>query len=390
MKFSIDNNVLTLFWEGRIDSVNAAERGDEACSIIAENPHDNVVIDAESLEYISSAGLRVVLKIRKTESELKVVNASLDVYEIFNMTGFTEMMSIEKAYRKLSIEGCEVIGQGANGKVYRLDGDTIIKVYMNPDSLEDIHRERELARKAFVLGLPTAISYDVVKVGESYGSVFELLDAKSFAKLIASEPENLERYVKIYVELLKKIHSTKLKKGELPEKKQVILGRIKKMDDILTPEQYEKINRLVEEIPDGCGMIHGDYHIKNVLMQNGEATLIDMDTLSMGDPIFEFAAMYLAYVGYGATNHSVISDFLGIPFENAGRIWKKSLEYYFETDDADIIEEKENKIALFSCVYMYERIVRRKYDSTEQGRNDAEFCRKQISELIGKVENFKL
>ena len=53
-----------------------------------------------------------------------------------------------------------MLGEGANGKVYRYDSDTIVKVYKDSVSLEDIKRERELARTAFILGIPTAIPYD--------------------------------------------------------------------------------------------------------------------------------------------------------------------------------------------------------------------------------------
>ena len=178
-----------------------------------------MVLDAEKLEYISSAGLRVILRLRKQEPELAIVNASPEVYEIFEMTGFTEMMPVSRAYRRVSVDGCEVIGQGANGKVYRLDPETIIKVYLNPNSLPDIHWERELARKAFVLGIPTAIPYDVVKVGDGYGSVFELLNAKSFGSLIAEHPEEMDKYVKMYVDLLKKIHGTKVHPEDLRDMK---------------------------------------------------------------------------------------------------------------------------------------------------------------------------
>ena len=80
----------------------------------------------------ASAGLRVILRLRKQEPELAIVNVSPEVYEIFEMTGFTEMMPVSRAYRRVSVDGCEVIGQGANGKVYRLDPETIIKVYLNP------------------------------------------------------------------------------------------------------------------------------------------------------------------------------------------------------------------------------------------------------------------
>lgn len=153
------------------------------------------MFDLENLEYISSAGLRVLLRVRKAEPTLRLVNVSPDVYEILDMTGFAEIIPTEKAYRRLSVDGCEVIGRGANGEVYRLDNDTIIKVYLNPDSLPDIQRERELARKAFVLDIPTAIPYDVVKVGSSYGSVFELLNAQSFAKLISTAADLKARKV---------------------------------------------------------------------------------------------------------------------------------------------------------------------------------------------------
>ena len=124
----------------------------------------------------------MLLRLKKAHNGFKIINCKPEVYDIFDMTGFVEMMEISKAYRELSIDGCEVIGEGANGIVYRTDPDTIVKVYKNHDALEEIHNERELARKAFVMGIPTAIPYDVVKVGDYYGSVFELLNAKSFRK----------------------------------------------------------------------------------------------------------------------------------------------------------------------------------------------------------------
>ena len=99
----------------------------------------------------------MVLRLRKLENEFRLVNVSAEVYEILEMTGFTEMMPVEKARRSISVEGCEAIGRGANGIVYRIDKDTVVKVYQSADCLPDVQRERELARKAFVLGIPTAI-----------------------------------------------------------------------------------------------------------------------------------------------------------------------------------------------------------------------------------------
>ena len=222
MRHSFENGVLTIFLEGRIDSNNSETVASEIQAIIDEQKPGELVLDAEELEYISSAGLRIVLRFRKANPHFKITNASTDVYEIFDMTGFTEMMKVEKAFRKLSVDGCEIIGEGANGKVYRIDADTIVKVYTE-GSFEDIQRERALAKKAFVLGINTAISYDIAKIGDYYGTVFELLDAKSLASCIADDPEHLDHYVELYVDLLKKIHATEDNDGDMPDMKELAL-----------------------------------------------------------------------------------------------------------------------------------------------------------------------
>ena len=88
-----------------MDSSNASAVEAELQSMIAGNPATSLVLDAEKLEYISSAGLRIVLRLRKQYEDMKVINASAEVYDIFDMTGFTEMLTVEKAYRRMSVEG---------------------------------------------------------------------------------------------------------------------------------------------------------------------------------------------------------------------------------------------------------------------------------------------
>lgn len=389
VNFKLENGVLNLLPVGRIDSSNVDAAEKELNEHVDQNPHESVVIDLENLEYISSAGLRMILRLRKKEPTLKAINASSEVYDIFEMTGFTEMMPIEKAYRKLSVEGCEVIGQGANGKVYRLDADTIIKVYFNSDALPDIHRERELARKAFVLGIPTAIPYDVVKVGDGYGSVFELLNAKSFAKLISAEPENKDKYIGLYVDLLKKIHSTEVKPEDMPDMKEVALNWAKFLKDYLPEDKANKLVSLVEAVPVDHHMMHGDYHIKNVMMQNGEVLLIDMDTLCQGHPVFELASVYNAYKGFAELDHNVSINFLGIPYEVSAEIWDKTLPLYLGTDDKERITDVENKAKLIGYTRLMRRLIRRNGLNDEQGRKEIETYKSHILELLDKVDTLE-
>ena len=283
---------------GRIDSNNAAQLEEELTMHLADESSGTLELNASELSYISSAGLRVLLRVRKTCPDMRIINVNSEVYDILDMTGFTKMMTVEKSYRVVSIEGCEVIGRGAKGTIYRIDQDNVVKVYNDADALDDIRHEREMAKLALILGIPTAISYDVVKVGNGYGSVFELLNARSFSQILAQESEKMDWCVKEYVAILKKIHNTLVPSGKLPDIKEDMIARARFLEDELPENAWKKLLSLINSVPHDDHMIHGDYHTKNVMLQNDEVLIIDMDTLSVGNPIFELSRIFNAFCGF--------------------------------------------------------------------------------------------
>lgn len=380
-----EKSISHIILDGRIDSTNASLAEKQIFEGINAGA-EKIIIDAENLEFISSAGLRVILKLRKAYKDIEIVGVSPDVYDVFEMTGFTEMINVQKGYRKLSVDGCEVLGEGSNGVVYRYDPEIVVKVYRNANALNEIKRERQLARTALILGIPTAIPFDVVRVGDSYGSVFELLNAKSFSKLIAAEPENKDKYIAEFVDLLKRIHSTEVSPEDMEDMKAVAIGWAEFLADYLPQEQSEKLLALIRAVPDRHTMIHGDYHTNNVEMQNGEVLLIDMDTLSYGHPVFELASMFLGFVGFGELNPASVEKFMKLPYETTKYIWHKSLSLYLETDD----EERMNEVAEKAMIVGYARLMRRTikrigFDDPE-GKRIIDNCKNHLSELLGKVD----
>ena len=110
ISYSVKDETLTIFLGRRIDASNAPQVEAEIQKAREAAPGMAVIIDAEKLEYISSAGLRVLLRLRKETNQLTMINVSLEVYEVLDMTGFTEMIHVKKAYRHFYVEGCELIG----------------------------------------------------------------------------------------------------------------------------------------------------------------------------------------------------------------------------------------------------------------------------------------
>ena len=377
---------IIIYLEGRIDSNNAQDTENDIRALLDDKPAFPVVLDASGLEYISSAGLRLILRVKKTNSDLKITGVNSEVYEILDMTGFTQMMDVEKAYRVVDTEGCEVIGRGANGTIYRIDQDNVVKVYNDSDALDDIQHEREVAKLALILGIPTAISYDVVRVGESYGSVFELLSPVSFANILAEEPEKMDWCVNEYVEMLKKIHSTPVPAGKLPDIKKTVMGWAQFMKDYLPEEASDKLISLVKAVPHDDHMIHGDYHTKNLVLQGDEILLIDMDTLAVGHPVFELASMYNAFRGFSELNHEIIKEFQGFDYETAGIFWNKVLAKYLGTDDAEKIREVEDKAKIIGYTRLIRRSIRRKGLEIPERREEIEYWKKKLIELLERTD----
>ena len=383
-----ENGKLVIVLSGKINSSNATAVENELRELCREHPCDSVELDCDRLEYCTSAGLRVILRLKQNVDDTVLTNVNADLYNIFEMTGFTEMMEVHKAYRVISVEDCEVIGQGANGKVYRIDPDTIVKVYLNPDALPEIHRGRELARLAFVAGVPTAIPYDVVRIeGGGYGSVFELLNATSYAKLLIQGKKTLDEVAEMSIQLLKLIHSKQVRSGILPDMKAVALDWARFLKDYLPAEQFEKLYALIDAVPEDAHLMHGDYHIKNVMLQNGESLLIDMDTLCHGHPIFELASMYNAYVGFGLVDPEVVTAFLGIPAETCAAFWRRSLELYLDTADEERLNEVEAKAKIIGLTRLMRREIRRGGLSREDGRKLIEACRSALAELLPETDS---
>jgi len=383
--YRIDKNILYIALEGRIDASNAAEAEEKIFSIKNDNSGKHTVLDADGLEYISSAGLRVILRLRKEEPKLAIINVAPDVYEVFDMTGFTDMVTVEKAYQRMSVEGCEFIAKGANGAVYRYDDETIVKTYFAKDALPEIKQERENARRAFVLGINTAIPYGIVRVGDGYGTVTELLNAVSVTKLIRKNPDDMTEAAKYYVDMLKNIHATNVEDGEVPDMRETALEWADFVAAYIPEDQAKKLRALIEAVPKQNTLMHGDYHTNNVMVQNGEPLLIDMDTLCMGHPVFELGSMFNAFVGYSELDHQNMMDFFGYSFETAGKFWNMALKMYLGTDDEAVCQSIAEKAMVIGYTRMLRRAARRSNEADSPAKIAR--CKEMLGKLLAKVDN---
>jgi uncharacterized protein (TIGR02172 family) len=297
------------------------------------------------------------------------------------------MITIEKAYKRMSIEGCEFLAKGANGAVYRYDDETILKTYYSKDALPEIQQERENARKAFVLGVSTAIPYGIVRVGEGYATVTELLNAVNVTKLVCDDPINLEKPVEYYVDLLKSIHAIEVDEGEFPDMRETALDWVDFVAKHIPEAQGKKLRSLVEALPKKNILLHGDYHTNNVMIQNGVPLLIDLDTLCVGHPIFELGSMYNAFLGFSELDANVIKEFMGYDRNTSKRFWDMSLRRYLGTDSDERCREVEDKARIIGYTRLIRRTIRR---LNEEGAEEKiAYYKKKLIELLDRIDTLE-
>lgn len=383
--YRTDKEILYIAVEGRVDAANAVAAEEQIFAIRNAHRDKHVVIDAEALEYISSAGLRVILKLRKDAPKLAIINVSTEIYEIFDLTGFTDMVTIEKAFPRISIEGCEFIAKGANGAVYRYDDETIVKVFFSKDALPYIKQERENARRAFVLGVNTAIPYGIVRVGDGYGMVTELLNASSVTKLICKKPDDLTQAATYYIDLLKSIHACEAKDGDVPDMKETALAWADFVAPHLPEDQARKLHAIIEALPKQNTLLHGDYNTNNIMVQNSEPVLIDMDTLCMGHPVFELGPIFGALVGFSEIDPDNSLRFYGFTFETACKFWEQSLKLYLGTEDETVCRSVAEKAMVIGYVRMLRRALRRPNEAESPVR--IAHCKEKLGMLLNKLDS---
>ena len=373
----MENAIIEL--KGRIDSTNAAD-WEPILLQAAENANDcELLLNAEELEYISSAGLRILLKLAKKKETTKIVEVRPEVYDIFLTTGFNEILHVEKALRKVAVDGCALVGRGAHGEVFQIAPDTLVKVYLPGFSIDRIRREIAYARKAFVMGIPTAIPFDIVRVGERYGAVFELLSAIPICDYIRGNEERTQIFIHESVSMLKHLHSQTVAAGELPSMKANTIRWLQEMRDIAEPYLFERLMDFVSGLPDSMTLLHGDVNPGNFMFSDGNLMLIDMDTLSTGDPIFELATLFVTYRQFPKINKKA-AEMFGLTLQKAAKMWDSMLREYTECGDERQLAEVERKAQLLGCIRVIHYM--RQHTEIEDRTEAIRICIEDIETIV--------
>lgn len=338
----------TLTLCGRLDTAVSSQVSADINQLLATaGTIQHLTVDAGQLEYISSSGLRILLMLAKRFKQFRIMEVNPEVYDVLSMTGFTKMMTVERALRQLSVDGCEVIGVGGVGTVFRLNDDTIIKVFREGTTMDEVRKEITMSKEAFVMGMPTAISFDMVRVGSQYGLVYELLHAQTLSACLKQAPERVDELARKYADLFRQLHAIQVPAdSSVPDALEHERNQVLHIRRYFPQEKIDILLQILDTVPASNRLLHLDLQAKNAMIQNEELMLIDMGEVGYGHPILDLAHAYSAMV-------SLVGDYdkiIGIPRKLGTELWNRAIDYYFEGLPADVVALRKEQIKALSCV----------------------------------------
>lgn len=351
-KVSYDENELIIKVSGKINAQNSKDVFQEIYALRDQCPDGQLILDLNDLSYISSSGLRGLINLHNKESRpVTLDSVQSDVADIFRVTGLDRIFTVNAVMREICVDHLELIGKGSNGTVYR-DDEQVIKVYSEDADLSVIKREDEASKMMLMLGLPVVIAYDVVKVGNCYGTVFESIVTDSLAHTLRNHPEQFDKLSEEYVRLYSNIHHTEADKKQFMFVKDIYRKYIQDCSDWYEEAELSRLLDLVDGLPDGDVILHGDFHAGNVMIGDEGLLLIDMADVSYGHPVFDLISTAVTQRLLLELNGPLAEQNTGMGGELITKLWKKTLSSVFAGKSQEELDKIDGILYRLSILKM--------------------------------------
>lgn len=249
----------------------------------------------------------------------------------------------------INIDEWRLVGEGGVGKSYvNLEDDSLF-LKLNNTAVCREHAELEyLNSKRFcTLGLPTPGIYDFVTDGTRYGYTGEFLKGKkSFASIMAGNPSCIDQMACRFAQKTRELHNTMVDTSnsqDLMTLKREYLGDM----SFVPKDVADVVSGYFDCIEQGYSCLLSDLNPGNLILYQGKEYWIDTGASSYGNPIIDFASMYMV-LHFMPLNMS--KDLFHLNHRQFRLFYTKVLQYYYGKAeiDADIMD-KIRKVALINC-----------------------------------------
>jgi len=239
--------------------------------------------------------------------------------------------------------------RGRTAEIFFWDEDHVLKLYLDWCPTDWVEYESKIAHAVYAAGIPTPAAGEIVEVNGRRGLIYERVEGISMLQDLNSHAWKLARHARSLAELQIKIHQQSI--TGLPSYKERLQHAIT-VTQYLSEDLRKKYLQLLETLPEGKALCHGDYHPGNIILTTKGPVVIDWMTACSGDHWADVArtSLLLSIGPKGAGN--LVSPLLRIAIQLYHRMY---LNRYLKTVP-DLMNELERWAPVLAAARLNEDI----------------------------------
>ena len=171
------------------------------------------------------------------------------------------------------------IAQGRTAEIYLWDDGHVLKLYRDWCPADWVEYEARVANAIHEAGIPSPATGEILEVNGRRGLIYERLEGISMLEDMNARPWTIRKHARSLAELQIQIHQKSI--SGLPSYKDRLSDDIRHTPH-LGSKLRDKALELLEVLPDGKNVCHGDYHPGNVILTKSGPVAIDWMTVSAG------------------------------------------------------------------------------------------------------------
>ncbi|HWT76541.1 MAG TPA: aminoglycoside phosphotransferase family protein [Mobilitalea sp.] len=180
----------------------------------------------------------------------------------------------------------KLIGEGNTAEVYSWGENEILKLFRQKFPYEGIDREYNVSKAVESFSLPVPKVGQMIDLDGRRGIIYEKISGSSMLELIMKHPGSITGYSKQMANLHYQVHQCKA--YELPKYKEALEWNIRHTD-LLTDNQRFAVLDILEKLPEGRSLCHGDFHPGNIIETSEQSVILDWMTATSGEPAADVA-----------------------------------------------------------------------------------------------------
>ncbi|MCB9111121.1 MAG: aminoglycoside phosphotransferase family protein [Anaerolineales bacterium] len=187
------------------------------------------------------------------------------------------------------------LARGRTADIFEWDDGRVLKLFHDWFSLENIEYEFKMARAVHESGVKSPNVLELVKVQGRNGLVYERVRGDAMTKQAQQKPWMVFRYARELAKLHAQMHEC-VSDANIPKQREKLKHKLQNANALPVLSKVSLL-KLLEDMPDGDKVCHGDFHPDNVLLTESDSTIIDWIDSSSGNPLADVARTSIILLG---------------------------------------------------------------------------------------------